>query len=106
MELNIKNISELRIASFNCRPVKNSVGAVKKLCIHHDIILLQEHWLLPADLGYLNSIDADFISYGCSAVHVDMGLLVGRPYGMEVQPSCFVKVFQSVLNLLAVIIIV
>lgn len=52
-----------------------------KLCNCYDFILLQEHWLLPDELGLLNCIHDDFISYGLSAVDVSRDILVGRPYG-------------------------
>ena len=77
----LNNTESIRILSYNCRSIKNSVDAVKQLCNKHDIVLLQEHWLLPNDLTYLSSIHTDFIACGSSAVDVDSGILVGRPYG-------------------------
>jgi len=75
------NESGLRIVSYNCRSVKNSVGAVKALCQTNDIILIQEHWLTPDELNYLSTIDSDFVFFGSSAVDINSALLCGRPYG-------------------------
>jgi len=36
--------SDLRICTFNCRSLKNSIIDIKNLCDTHDIVLLQEHW--------------------------------------------------------------
>jgi len=46
------NKSKLRFVTYNCRSVKNSVNDVKLLCLDHDIICLQEHWLLPFELDF------------------------------------------------------
>lgn len=69
------------MVSFNCRSVKRCVNHITDLCEVHDIIALQEHWLLPDDLGYLDKIHPDFSSYGVSAVDTTTGVLKGRPYG-------------------------
>lgn len=74
-------IHGMRIVSYNCRSIKNSIGAVKELCLNNDFILLQEHWLLPDDLEYLNCVSPEFAAYGSSAVNPSAGILSGRPYG-------------------------
>jgi exonuclease III len=61
--------------------VKRSVEGIRQLSKIADIIALQETWLLPHDIPYLASIDADFGSTGTSAVDTTTGLLVGRPRG-------------------------
>ena len=71
----------LRIVSYNCRSVRNSLNDVQKLCDKNDIVMLQEHWLPKQDLSFLNSIHNDFIAYSSSPVDLTKGLLVGRPYG-------------------------
>ena len=58
----------LRLATFNCRSVKNCFPELYRLCDSHDFVLLQEHWLLPPELGMLNSVHPDFVSYAQSAV--------------------------------------
>ena len=54
---------------------------VLRLCESRGIICLQEHWLLPSELGMLNNIHSDFLGIGCSAVDVTGSILVGRPFG-------------------------
>ena len=74
-------MNNLRIASYNCRSVKNSIQDVYNLCESHDIVCLQEHWLLPCDLHVLSSLHPDFNAYSHSAVDIGSNILVGRPYG-------------------------
>jgi len=74
-------MANLRMCTFNCRSVKSSICEVKKLCNRHDLVLLQEHWLLPHDLNTLNDIHPEFLSVGLSAVDTSKDILVGRPYG-------------------------
>ena len=75
-----KDKERLRVTTYNCRSVKSSIGAVQKLCNNNDIILLQEHWLLPNEINYLSNIHSDFLAVGSSAVDISVGLLSGRPY--------------------------
>lgn len=72
---------DMSICSFNCRSFKSSLPAIHELCTTHDIVLLQEHWLLPFDLPILNTAHNDFLSIGLSAVDTSSDILVGRPYG-------------------------
>lgn len=78
MELHNNN---LQLCTFNCRSVKSSVYEIHNLCTNYDLILLQEHWLLPNELDLLNSIHPDFLALGQSAVDMSQGVLIGRPYG-------------------------
>ena len=71
----------ISFCSFNCRSLKYSLPAIHNLCCSHDIVLLQEHWLIPNDLHLLNSVHPDFLSVGQSAVDLSHDLLIGRPYG-------------------------
>lgn len=50
--------------------------------IKPDIILLQEHWLTPANLNKFDKF-TDYFSFGMSAMSnaVESGILRGRPYG-------------------------
>ena len=75
------DVTGLRIASYNCRSIKASIGAVKALCRDNDIILIQEHWLMPGEISYLSTVDSNFVFFGSSAVDVSSALLCGRPYG-------------------------
>ena len=71
----------LRVASYNSRSVKNSIKDVIGLCDEHDIVCLQEHWLLPSELVLLSNIHNDFYSISSSAVDITSDILLGRPYG-------------------------
>ena len=75
------NSSGLRLCTYNCRSIKSSLYDVKLLCDNHDIVFVQEHWLLPFELSMLSSIHSDFHGFGVSAVDTSVDLLVGRPYG-------------------------
>jgi len=81
MALGSDVVNGLRIVTYNCRSVKSSIASVKQLCRNNDIVMLQEHWLLPDDVGFLSSIDTDFVAFGSSAVNTQSNLLTGRPYG-------------------------
>jgi len=74
-------IDRLWFCTFNCRSVKNSLLDIRKLCESFDIVLLQEHWLLPYELGILNDISCDCLAFGVSAVNISDDILKGRPYG-------------------------
>ena len=71
----------LTVASFNCRSVKNSVNEVIQLCNVCDIVMLQEHWLLPNELSLLSTLHVDFLATSFSAVYISTQILIGRPYG-------------------------
>jgi len=53
-------ISDLKIFTFHCRSLKNSVVDIRNLCNSHDIILIQGHWLMPFELGILSSISVSW----------------------------------------------
>ena len=73
--------SDVSICTFNCRSIKSSTMEVKNLCESHDIVAIQEHWLLPFELDILSNIHVDFLSAVTSAVNISKNVLVGRPYG-------------------------
>ena len=75
-----KEIS-LKFASFNCKGLKSSIGDVVSLCENHDVIFLQETWLLPHDMHLLQNIHCEFHGDGISSIDTTEGILLGRPYG-------------------------
>jgi exonuclease III len=75
------NSSSLRIVSYNCSGLKNSTGAIHDICDHHDIVFLQETWLMPYELPMLSCIHPDFTGNGVSAMDPSQGIHIGRPYG-------------------------
>lgn len=50
------NTNSVRFASYNCRSVKNTIQDVRRLCNGDDVILVQEHWLMPTDQVFRDSI--------------------------------------------------
>ena len=82
--------TDVSFCTFNCRSIKSSTVEVKNLCESHDIVAIQEHWLLPFELDESSNIQVEFLSTGTSAVNVSQNGLVGRPYGV-VLPSCRIK---------------
>ena len=74
-------MTNLQIASYNCNGINKSMHDVISLCNSQDIICLQETWLLPPDLPFLNSILKDFNAIGYSAVDISNNIIVGRNIG-------------------------
>lgn len=76
--------NKLSIMSFNVSGLYNDrINYMKDLLstASMDIIMLQETWLLNSDLSLLQSLNADFLGCGKSAVPADRELIQGRPYG-------------------------
>jgi len=71
--------NSLSISTFNCI-FKSSLPDIWKLCNSYDIILFQEHWLLPFKLHTLSSIHTEFLVVGTSAVDVSKNILHGHAY--------------------------
>jgi len=71
----------LSVCSFNCRSLKLNEIVISDLCSHHDIVLLQEHWLMPHELYMLNQIHSDFSGTGISAIDTSLDVVCGRPHG-------------------------
>jgi hypothetical protein len=69
-----------RVSTFNCRSLKSSVTEICELCDSSDLVFLQEHWLLPFELGLLNNIHSNCFAVSKSAVDTTRDVLVGRPY--------------------------
>ncbi|KAJ2937484.1 hypothetical protein O0L34_g17527 [Tuta absoluta] len=71
----------MKLCSFNCKSVRRSVEHIRDLCNDCHVIGLQETWLKPEALSYLDTIHKDFSSCGTSAIDVEKQVLIGRPYG-------------------------
>ena len=72
--------TSVRIGSFNCRSLKSSVLEISKCCNLIDILVLQEAWLRPEEVGIVNRLNVDFHDIGWSAIKSDIKLC-GRPFG-------------------------
>ena len=77
---------DLRVRSFNMHGLNQGESLLKHWCMtdNFDVLLLQEHWLSPANIHRINDITGtDFTCYSCSSMSKDCSsdLLRGRPYG-------------------------
>ena len=48
-------IQGVKLCSFNCRSLKSSFADICNLCELYDIVLIQDHWFLPFELGLLKT---------------------------------------------------
>jgi hypothetical protein len=73
----------IRIASFNLHGFKNSWSYLRDLLLHHDVVFVQEHWLLSCELHLFQSINNDFVAFAKSSMDdkIADGILYGRPFG-------------------------
>lgn len=75
----------LNIVSYNMHGFRQGCPAVEDLISAHcpNVILLQEHWLTPANLHKFDRHFSNFFSFGSSAMSktVESGMLCGRPFG-------------------------
>lgn len=71
----------LKIATYNCHSFKTSVNDIRQLCNTHDIILLQETWLLESELPLLGQVNTNFYYKGISSMDCNSKLFTGRPFG-------------------------
>ena len=72
---------ELKISSFNCRGVNISkIKHIETILTECTILMLQETWYLPGEVGTLNRYFKDYNTYGISGIN-DCVPLLGRPYG-------------------------
>lgn len=74
-------LSSSSLYCFNCHSVKSCEFAVHSIFCKFDIVLLQEHWLLPHEQSLLNMFHRDLPSYAVSAVDVSSDIQNGQPYG-------------------------
>ena len=70
----------IKVTTYNCQGLKNSLQDVSDLCQQYDIIFLQETWLFNFELHILSNISHDFEGFGVSSIDDSMGILRGRPY--------------------------
>ena len=71
----------LRLSSYNCKNVKNSIDNIKQMCEVNDIVFLQETWLTCDELTMLKCLHTDFYADGVSVMDTSSGILRGRPFG-------------------------
>lgn len=75
----------LTIVSFNMHGFSQGFSTVRDLCLVHKpaVFLLQEHWLIPSNLGKFDQLFPDYFMFGSSAMTgcTENNLLRGRPFG-------------------------
>lgn len=71
---------------------------IRQLCDNHDLVLLQEHWLLPNELHLLSEVHTEFLAFGASAVDIGSNILIGRPYGGRPTAILFNKIFADCIS--------
>ena len=78
------NVDKISIVSFNLHGLNQGKLAIHEIIDSHmpDIILIQEHWLTPANLYKLDEFDG-YYAFGSSAMNtvVAQGPIYGRPFG-------------------------
>ena len=71
----------LKLCSFNCHSLKNSLPEVSSICDKNELVFLQETWLAKFELSMLSNIHKDFLGLGTTAFDSSSSLLCGRPFG-------------------------
>lgn len=75
----------LKIMSYNMHGFNQGCPTLNDAIAQYspDLILLQEHWLTPANLYLFDSHFVNYFSFGSSAMSdkVETGMLRGRPFG-------------------------
>jgi len=71
--------NQLSIMSYNMHGFMQGCPVLDDMTIKYDpdVLLLQEHWLTPANYF------VEYFSVGCSAMssRVECGMLLGKPFG-------------------------
>ena len=80
------SVNELHIVTYNMHGFNQGIELITDLVCSNcspDIILLQEHWLTPANLSVFGDKITTHYAFGCSAMsdQITRGPLYGRPYG-------------------------
>ena len=71
----------LKICLFNCKGFNVSkVKHIENVLKQCDLLLLQETWALPRDVGKINQYFPKYHTFGVSTINDDV-ILAGRPYG-------------------------
>ena len=71
----------IRITTYNCHGMKNSIVDLFELCKHNDLTFLQEIWLFKFELNLISTIHPEFEAYGISTTKDSDEIINGRPYG-------------------------
>ena len=84
-KMNTKNFlpenMNLRIATSNVGGIMTNVSYVEQLLVNIDILFVQEHWLYPESLSFLDSIHRHFSGWGRSCSDLNMNSVWRRGKG-------------------------
>lgn len=73
---------KLKLTSYNCHGALYARKTyISELCGSHDIVFLQEHWLLESQIDDLRSVSDCINIHAKSGVDSNGSVLKGRPYG-------------------------
>ena len=76
---------QLKLVSYNMHGFNQGCPTINELIntVDPDIILCQEHWLTPANLGNFDKHYPNYMTFGSSAMcnHIESGIILGRPFG-------------------------
>lgn len=71
-------MNPLKIITIKCRSERRTVKFIYDIYEEYDVVLLQEAWLLPADINFRNL--RKFSSFASPAVDTFTGILAGPTY--------------------------
>ena len=76
-------LRDLNIVSYNLHGLNQGISMLPSLCMFNNIVLIQEHWLYPGDLGKLDCVDENFLCIATSAMNTVIARAIrhGRPFG-------------------------
>ncbi|KAJ2944065.1 hypothetical protein O0L34_g8404 [Tuta absoluta] len=75
------NTNNVNFISYNCKNIKTAAQEVRDMCRAADLLALQETWLWPHDLGFVDELDDEFSVAAKSSMDTSVGVVRGRPYG-------------------------
>ena len=108
---------DLSVISYNMHGFNQGFSTARDLSLryHPDIILIQEHWLLPANFTKINQLFPNYFTFGSYAANnTESGFARGRPSGglailianeMQAHPKtlhssercCIIKLFDCII---------
>ena len=77
----------IKVITYNCQGLKNSLQDVSNLCQQYDFIFLQETWLFNFELHILSNFSHDFAGFGVSSIDDSTGIVRGRPMAILVRKN-------------------
>lgn len=79
--MNIKTLENIKIGSLNVGGLLSNVPYVEGCLKNLDILVIQEHWLYPDSLSFLQSFNQDFTGWGRSCNELNLNSLWRRGKG-------------------------